>query len=421
MSTHQRARRPRDLRLDFFRGLAMFIIFIAHVPHNPWKAWIPAAFGPSDATELFVFCSGMASAMAFGSLFRDRSFFLGTARTAYRVWQVYWAHVCLFAVMVTMIAIFDQMHGDDFYSTRLYTRPIFDDTARHLIGFMTLQYVPNYFDILPMYMVILMMMPVVMALSRISRWAVFAFIGGVWFLTQFDILQLGAEVREGNDREWFFNPFGWQIIFFLGFSFVMGWIKPPPRSWWLVLAAAVIVGLGVLTASRYGWGNFDWVIPFRRANRWLFWKTDLGIFRIVHFLAVCYLAWFVVGEGGKRLAMSGIPGRIVDVIRKVGQQSLAVFVSGMVLSQFMGAALDQTAERGPVALAWANLTGCAILIGIAYLVGWYKSEPWRREVVVPAKRVAEPRAEPRSEARGGEATSAEVRTLEPRTKGRAAV
>ena len=61
--------RPRDPRLDFFRGLGMFIIFIAHLPWNSWALYIPARFGFSDATEIFVFCSGMASAIAFGRIF----------------------------------------------------------------------------------------------------------------------------------------------------------------------------------------------------------------------------------------------------------------------------------------------------------------------------------------------------------------
>ncbi|MDZ4093637.1 MAG: OpgC domain-containing protein, partial [Paracoccaceae bacterium] len=52
----------RDRRLDVFRGLAMFIILIAHTPGNFLTLWIPARFGFSDATEIFVFCSGMASA-----------------------------------------------------------------------------------------------------------------------------------------------------------------------------------------------------------------------------------------------------------------------------------------------------------------------------------------------------------------------
>ena len=74
--TSEPIRRQRDLRLDFFRGLAMFIILIAHIPNNAWALWIPARFGPSDAAEMFVFCSGFASAIAFGSVFLERGPFL---------------------------------------------------------------------------------------------------------------------------------------------------------------------------------------------------------------------------------------------------------------------------------------------------------------------------------------------------------
>ncbi|MGB0904763.1 MAG: OpgC domain-containing protein, partial [Mangrovicoccus sp.] len=83
--------RIRDPRLDFFRGIAMFIILFAHIPGNWWTLWIPARFGWSDATEIFVFCSGMASAIAFGGAFARKGWWLGTARVAFRIWQVYWA------------------------------------------------------------------------------------------------------------------------------------------------------------------------------------------------------------------------------------------------------------------------------------------------------------------------------------------
>ena len=59
----------RDPRVDFFRGLAFLIIFIAHVPANWLTKWIPARFGFSDATEMFVFMSGYAAGIAFGGVF----------------------------------------------------------------------------------------------------------------------------------------------------------------------------------------------------------------------------------------------------------------------------------------------------------------------------------------------------------------
>ena len=70
--------RVRDPRLDFYRGIAMFIILVAHIPGNRWAGWIPARFGFSDATEIFVFCSGMASAIAFGSSYARQGWWLGT-------------------------------------------------------------------------------------------------------------------------------------------------------------------------------------------------------------------------------------------------------------------------------------------------------------------------------------------------------
>ena len=75
--------RTRDPRLDFYRGIAMFIILIAHIPNDPWAKWIPARFGFSDATEIFVFCSGMASAIAFGGAFMRKGWWMGTARVSF--------------------------------------------------------------------------------------------------------------------------------------------------------------------------------------------------------------------------------------------------------------------------------------------------------------------------------------------------
>lgn len=369
--------RPRDLRLDFFRGLGMFIIFIAHVPGNAWTLWIPARFGASDATEIFVFCSGMASAIAFGAVFRDRSFLLGTARTVFRIWQVYWAHIALFLVTVALLVVFDQMRGDAYYTNRLYVRPFFEDTARHLVALLTLNYVPNYFDILPMYLVLLAMMPLVAWLGLRNRWAAFAFIGGIWLLAQFDVIQFSAEVRPGVDREWFFNPFGWQLIFFIGFSFMMGWIKPPPVRAWLIALAIGILVLNLVFASRWGWRNYQWIYDVRDATWPMFEKTDQGAFRTSHFLALAYLAFLAAGEGGRRLAGAGAWGRFVMVVRKVGQQSLAVFLASMVLAQVAGALLDVTG-RSALTVPIVNIAGFVILTGVAYTAAYFKSQPWRK-------------------------------------------
>src|SRR5262249_58596276 len=86
----------RDPRLDFFRGSAMFIIFIAHCRGNFLWDWIPARFGMSDAADMFVFLSGMAASIAFGGTFVRQGMLMGTARILHRCWQLFVGHIGVF-------------------------------------------------------------------------------------------------------------------------------------------------------------------------------------------------------------------------------------------------------------------------------------------------------------------------------------
>ncbi|MBC7133345.1 MAG: OpgC domain-containing protein [Roseovarius sp.] len=382
----------RDIRLDFFRGLAMFIILAAHTPNNFFTSWIPARWGFSDATEIFVFCSGMASAIAFGRAFERAGWGLGTARVGYRVWQVYWAHVALFFATAALLAGFDHFGSfDKTYIGSLNLWKFFADPGPLLVGFFTLTYVPNYFDILPMYMVILVMMPLMMALSRISPWAVFGAMGLIWLLAQRAVLEplglidwhLGFPAEPWSDRKWFFNPFGWQLIFFTGFAFMRGWLPKPPVNR-LLIGLALFLVLANIPLSNIGVREFgfDWAREWRIDNRGLFNKSDFGILRYVHFLALAYLCWAAAGEGGARLkAVGGGMGArlwsgLLAMILKVGQQSLAVFVFSMFFARLSGFVMDQIG-RTTWNMTLANLIGFGALIVVAYTVAWFKGQPWR--------------------------------------------
>ncbi len=371
------AARQRDPRLDFFRGLGMFIIFIAHIPGNVWTLWIPARFGFSDATEIFVFCSGMASAIAFGRVFDERGWWMGTARVSHRVWQVYWGHIALFLIVAAMMVGLDSTgwYGEEnHFRDRLNLVWFFDNTATNLVGLLTLTYVPNYFDILPMYLVILAMMPIVVQLGWQSRYLAGVFIALVWLGANMQLLALPAE--PWSDRDWFFNPFGWQLVFFTGFAFMRGWIPAPPVRPWLIFAALAVVILTIPVAWFRIYTEFPMLQEWRAALRPLIVKTEFGILRYVHFLALAYLAWAAAGEGGRRLLGSGLWGRVVQIVKKVGQQSLAVFLTSMVLAQFSGAILDFIG-RNTWNFALVNIVGFGVLIATAYVTAWYKSQPWR--------------------------------------------
>ena len=370
--------RQRDPRLDFFRGVGMFIILIAHITGNPWTLWIPARFGFSDATEMFVFCSGMASALAFGAVFSRAGWLLGTVRIAHRIWQVYWVHLGVFfvtlALMLTlnMTGIFPR---DEVNALNL--DPFLNNTGPNLIGLMTLTYVPNYFDILPMYLVILALIPVMMALARVDvRLAVLASLA-MWVAATAG-LNFPAELwfSKPSTRPWFFNPFGWQLVFFTGFALMAGWLPAPPVRRGLVCLAVAVVVLSVPFAWSKIIGQVEVIRELRKAGAPLFDKTDFGVLRYVHFLALGYLAWVAVGPMGVRLQQGGRIGDVIGLICRVGQQSLAVFAASMVLARVLGAFLN-LAGSGPLAALAVNLVGFALIIGVARLAAWFKSQPWK--------------------------------------------
>ncbi len=386
-----RPRSVRDPRLDFFRGIAMFIIVIAHTPGNGWTLWIPARFGFSDATEIFVFCSGMASAIAFGGTFASHGWWTGTLRTLYRVWQVYWAHIGTFLVVAALTVGFDAWSpAEKHYVQQLNLTRFFDDAATALPALLTLRYVPNYFDILPMYLVILAMLPVVMALARVHPGLVALASATLWIAASFGQLDLPAAPWY-PERGWFFNPFGWQLLFFTGFALMSGWLPAPPVRRDLVVLAAVILAASLPLA----WYRLLDLSPALDGAagvlRPLTQKSDFGVLRYVHFLALAYLAWVAVGPGGRRLGTSGrIWPLVVGTVRRVGQQSLAVFVTGLVIAQLLGLAID-VFGGGLLTTAPVNLTGMALVVATAYFVGWIKAEPWRRAAPVPqASADAEP-------------------------------
>jgi hypothetical protein len=277
---------------------------------------------------------------------------------------------------------------------------------------MTLRYVPNYFDILPMYMVVLLLMPLYMALARISFGLLAAVSVTLWVFAQgafLDWLGLGhlhlaLPAEPWSERNWFFNPFGWQLLFFTGFAFMRGWIPAPPvRPWLMALAIAVVLVSFVLSSVGFrlfqtdlvrdayialtgcaetGFGRCNPVFDWRQANRPWFDKSDFAILHYLHFLALAYICWAAAGEGGHRLIArgTGLAARAWDafvaIVMKVGQQSLAVFIFSMVLARINGYLLDVI---GRDAGTWAliNLTGFGLLIACAHVAAWFKSQPWR--------------------------------------------
>src|SRR6202022_3370624 len=94
----------RDLRLDLFRGIALWLIFLDHIPSNLVAWGTIRNYGFSDATEIFVFVSGYTAAFVYGKEMRERGFIIAGAHILRRAWQIYVAHVFLFAIYLAEIS-----------------------------------------------------------------------------------------------------------------------------------------------------------------------------------------------------------------------------------------------------------------------------------------------------------------------------
>jgi hypothetical protein len=93
----------RDLRLDLFRGLANWAIFLGHIP-NTALAWLTTRnYGFSDGADLFVFISGYTATLVFGKMMLTRGFLIGSTRLFRRAWQLYVAQVLLFVFYMTSV------------------------------------------------------------------------------------------------------------------------------------------------------------------------------------------------------------------------------------------------------------------------------------------------------------------------------
>jgi hypothetical protein len=201
----------------------------------------------------------------------------------------------------------------------------------------------------------------------------FLLMAWLWLPAQFGTLQLPAE--PWTSRPWFFDPFGWQLVFFLGFFLMRGTLTLPLEGRGVLYAS-----IAVLVASiPFAWYVVLDAVPLlreaARAIAALTDKTEFGILRLVHFLALAVIAFRLVGAGGERLNHP-VARPVTAILMKVGQQSLAVFMTGMVVAQIIGIVLDHTG-RGAIPVAAVNIAGFAILVATAYAVAWFKQPPWK--------------------------------------------
>ncbi|MGE0803738.1 MAG: OpgC family protein, partial [Lautropia sp.] len=187
----------RDLRLDFFRGLALWFIFIDHVPSSTIADLTFRNFGFSDATEIFVFISGYTAAIVYGQSLAKRGFVFMSFQVLKRCWQLYAAHILLFVFFIAQITWVANRFDNASFIDELNVNIFYDNPQQSMIRALLLHYRPVNLDVLPLYMALLLMLPPM--LWAAVRWplVVFALSAALWLGVQ--AWHWALPIYEGGD------------------------------------------------------------------------------------------------------------------------------------------------------------------------------------------------------------------------------
>jgi hypothetical protein len=346
------ANRVRDI--DFWRGAVLIAILIDHIPGNPLENWTPRNAGFSDSAEAFVFLSGLS----VGLIYLPRAVKHGLEPVAggclKRALKLYGVHI---ALTIVALAVFGaafwasgapdliQAHGRAF---------VFTSPGNGLLGLALLSHQLGYFNILPLYIVLMLWAPVVVALALRSPLLALTVSIGLYAAAHAFGLNLPNWPEPGG---WFFNPIAWQLVFTLGVVSAILWRDglPRPAPWLLGLSALTVAGAAVVVTNEGG------LAPGLRdaaAAHLDLGKQNLGLARLIHFVALAYLVATATAFG--RFIAPVVRCAFGEAVQSLGRNSLSVFVAGSFLSACAQATL---AAASPHASA-----GVERFVGLAYTI-----------------------------------------------------
>lgn len=350
----------RAWRIDLFRGLALVMIFVNHIPDNPLTAFTSAAYGLSDAAEGFVLMAGIAAGLVFLRRLEAEGAPAVTMRAWRRAFDLYAAHLLTVLLACAIVAYAAQVEGDPRLLGWINLAPVFEDTAAALIGIVMLGHQPSYLNILPMYIVFLLALPVLLPLAAHRPGWLLAGSGGLWAAV--NLLDLNLP-HWPNEDAWFFNPLAWQFLFVIGLVIgtrIARGLPVVPRSNALLGAA-----IGYLVASLVIALDTELIWPTLPLPWFLYGldKTWLTLPRLLHALALALvLARLPVAE-----AIAWVDRRGVLVL--LGRQALPVFCAGSVLA--IGAQVARFVLDAGVGLEIALVVGgLALQLALAMLLAW---------------------------------------------------
>jgi hypothetical protein len=361
----------RDLRLDLFRGIGLWLIFLDHIPFNV-VSWITIRnYGFSDAAEMFVFISGYTAGFVYGPPMRQGRSLAASGRLLKRAWQLYVTQVLLVVIFIAEISYVGAKFDNPLFAEEFNVFGFLRHPDVILTQSLILKFRPPGMDVLPLYIVLVAACPAI--LWALLRRPGLTLLGSA-------LLWLMARKFDWNfpsfpGGQWFFNPFAWQLMFVIGAWCALGGAEklgPLIRSPVTLAAAVAYLVFAFLIVLTWHVPQLAHFVP-----KWLTQvmypidKSNLHVLRLVHFLALAAITIRYVPGDWPLLQRPVLRPLIL-----CGQHSLALFCFGVFLS-FAGHFILVEISNRIVVQFLVSAAGIALMVAAAWVLAWYKTTEGR--------------------------------------------
>jgi len=350
----------RDLRLDICRGVALWFVFIDHVPNNI-VSWLTLRnYGFSDTTEVFVFVSGYTCMIAYGGVLKERGWLAMVLHTVRRSWQIYVAFLLLLIAYLVLV----QNLGNERYLDETNTAVFFEHPGAAIIHASLMQYKPVNTDILPLFVLLHLAFPAILWLFTRNIWVALA----TSVLLYVSVQLLGIDLQAWPRGDWYFNPLAWQILFMFGMWCASAdpvELRALVRSRGALTCAILYLVFSLTVTLSWHVKALDGFLPDTLSKLiYPIDKSDLDPLRLLHFLALALIVVRLMPHNCRRLS-----SRWAIAAIRCGEHSLAIFCLSVLLSLIGHVILEKMS--GTVLMQTViSIAGIALMIAAATLLTW---------------------------------------------------
>lgn len=364
----------RDLRIDACRGIALWCIFLDHVPNNIGSWLTLRNYGFSDAAEVFMFVSGVSCTLAYGKAWRCGGWTGVIGRTLWRSWDIYVA----FLLLTLACAIMVHLAGGGHLADESNTRILLEQPGVTLAHAAILQYCPVNTDVLPLFVLYhLLFAPLLWLLLRAPNATL-----GASLLLYALVHVFGWTIPAWPNGHWAFNPLAWQLLVVLGVWWMIEDKRARPwvTSRTALVAAALYLVFSLIIALSWSIKPLEALVP--QALLTLLYpmdKSNLDPLRLLHFLALAVLVVWLVPRNWRGLTTAVMRGAIL-----CGQNSLPIYCLGVLLTFASRLALLGISEGLTMQIA-LSVGGVLVMIVAATLLNLIKIEPRQQPDAKPVE------------------------------------